>query len=136
MAADLWARLVTAWESADGSDDQEQDEFASAVAALVAEWQGFVGAPKAAPPSEDEDDDDDDSAFAFIAHEGLVDEYNAWCKAAPERAQREALFSVWQAELKAAQVAAGCTHPEGICANCKGHGNFSTWLTAREKEQG
>jgi hypothetical protein len=42
QAADLWARLVTAWESADGADDQEQDEFVSAVASLVAEWQGFV----------------------------------------------------------------------------------------------
>jgi hypothetical protein len=41
-AAGLWERLVTAWESADGVDDQEQDVFASAVAALVAEWQGFA----------------------------------------------------------------------------------------------
>lgn len=131
-AADLWARLVTAWESADGSDDRDQDEFASAVATLVAEWQGFAdGETKsaAAAPS-----DDDDSAFAFLAEQGLVDEYNAWCAAAPERAQREALFGAWQAELKAAQVAAGCAHPDGtICPNCMGHGNFAKWLAERKK---
>lgn len=139
-AADLWARLVTLWESHDSADvaarlegEGWDNSLVVAIAGLIDEWQGFMAAPAAKTPIAEEDDDD--SAFQFIAYEGLVDEYNAWCAAAPERAQGEALFGVWQAELKAAQVAAGCSHPDGtICPNCKGHGNLAKWLAERKKQ--
>jgi hypothetical protein len=42
-AADLWERLVTIWESDDGPTKAYDHEILERIAALVDEWQGFVG---------------------------------------------------------------------------------------------
>jgi len=131
-AVDLWARVVTIWESDDGPTKAHDPEILERIAGVIDEWHGFAGVPKADAASAEEEDDD--SAFAFIAHEGLVDEYNAWCERAPEREQQNALFKVWWAERKAAQAAAGCTHPDGEkCLNCD-DGGFAAWLAKRNKQ--